>query len=83
MIVPFGELLAQLMPDTPELRMRRDFEKLLSCVKTIAFLRQCQRQKTPGCEIIATIDDYAVAGNGSERVGSRRSAAKVCRSTSR
>jgi len=27
-IVPFGELLAQLMPDTPELRMRRDFEKL-------------------------------------------------------
>lgn len=58
-IVPFGEELADLMPKAQDVRLRRDFEKVLSCVKAIALLRQCQRQRTP--EVVATIDDYAVA----------------------
>jgi len=61
-IVPFGEVLADSMPmDTMELRTRRDFDQLLSCVKTIAFLHQCQRARTRDRAIIATIDDYRVA----------------------
>jgi hypothetical protein len=44
-----------------ELRMRRDFEALLACVKTIAFLHQQHRQRAPGGEIEAIIDDYRVA----------------------
>ena len=61
MIVPFGEELARLMPKPHDVRVRRDFEKVLSCVKTIALLRQRQRKQTPRGEIVATIDDYASA----------------------
>jgi hypothetical protein len=60
-IVPFGEELADLMPKTAELRVRRDFEKLLSCVKPIAVLHQRRRKRTPQGEIVATLDDYAIA----------------------
>jgi len=60
-IVPFGEELARLMPKPHDVRVRRDFEKVLSCVKTIALLRQRQRKQTPRGEIVATIDDYASA----------------------
>ncbi len=60
-IVPFGEQLAHLMlkPKPPQSRLRRDFKKLVSCVKTMAFLRQCQRERAPGGEVLATIEDYA------------------------
>jgi len=58
-IVPFGKVLANLMPEPLNVRMRRDFEQLLSCVKTLALLRQRQREPAPGGEIIATIEDYA------------------------
>lgn len=60
-IVPFGEELARLMPTAQDVRLRRDFDKVLSCVKTIAILRQCQRERTASGEIVATIDDYTVA----------------------
>lgn len=60
-IVPFAGALVDLMPSPLELRMRRDFEKLLSCVKAIALLHQRRREETAEGEIIATIDDYKVA----------------------
>lgn len=60
-IVPFGEELARLMPEAQDVRLRRDFDKVLSCVKTIALLHQCQRERTKNGEIVATIDDYAIA----------------------
>jgi len=44
-----------------ELRTRRDFEALLACVRTIAFLHQRRRQRAPGGEIEAMIDDYGAA----------------------
>ena len=44
-----------------ELRTRRDFDGLLACVKTIAFLHQRHRKRAPGGEIEAIIDDYRVA----------------------
>jgi len=61
-VVPFGAALAQAMPKALELRMRRDFLKILSCVQTIALLRrQGQRQRGPSGEIIATLEDYEFA----------------------
>jgi DNA-binding transcriptional ArsR family regulator len=60
--VPFGWALARAMSGCSlELRTRRDFEGLLSCVKTIAFLRQRHRKRAPGGAIEAIIDDYRVA----------------------
>jgi hypothetical protein len=56
-IVPFAEVLADLVP-AQAVRMRRDFRQLLTCIQAIALLYQCQRQKTPEDIIIATIDDY-------------------------
>jgi len=62
-IVPFGPALARAMGECSlELRTRRDFEALLSCVKTIALLHQRHRKRAaPGGEIEATIDDYRLA----------------------
>src|SRR5688500_9872553 len=44
--VPFAHVLADLVP-ARAVRMRRDFQQLLICIETIAFLRQRQRQRTP------------------------------------
>ncbi len=62
-IVPFARALARAMGECSlELRTRRDFGALLSCVKTIALLRQRHRQRAvPGGEIEATTDDYRLA----------------------
>jgi hypothetical protein len=58
-VVPFARALARAMGECSlELRTRRDFEALLSCVKTIALLR---RRAVPGGEIEATTDDYRLA----------------------
>ena len=61
--VPFGQALARAMGDCSlELRTRRDFEALLACVRTIAFLHQQQRQRVaPGGQIQAAIGDYRLA----------------------
>lgn len=47
-IIPFADPLADLIPATAALRMRRDFDQLVSCVKTIALLRQRQRRRARG-----------------------------------
>src|SRR5207253_8791010 len=61
-ILPFGWALGRAMSTCSlELRTRRDFEALLACVKTIAFLHKRHRTRSLGGEIEAIIDDYRVA----------------------
>jgi hypothetical protein len=59
-IVPYADALADLVP-VQAVRMRRDFDQLLTCIKTIALLYQEQRERTDDGAIIATIEDYAQA----------------------
>ena len=61
-VVPFSVVLADLVP-VKNVRMRRDFRQLLTCIQTVALLCQCQREKTEDGEVIATIGDYGVARN--------------------
>ena len=42
-------------------RMRRDFRQLLTTIQTVAFLYQCQRQRTAEGWVEATIEDYLIA----------------------
>jgi DNA primase len=58
--IPFAEVLAHLVP-AKDVRMRRDFRQLLTCVETSALLYQEQRQKNSEGRIIATLDDYSHA----------------------
>ncbi len=63
-IVPFAGKLAELIADRtlPDVRIRRDFEQLLSCVQTLALLHQQHRARAqPGHEIVATVTDYKEA----------------------
>lgn len=59
-IVPFAEILAELVP-AKAVRMRRDFRQLLMCVEAVALLHQCQRERSTDGSIIATIADYSIA----------------------
>src|SRR5262249_26112360 len=59
-IVPYADVLAELVP-VQAVRMRRDFDQLLTCIKTIALLYQEQHGRTADGEIVAAIDDYAHA----------------------
>ncbi len=60
-IVPFGETLAEAMPSTFDMRTRRDFVQLLSCVQTLAVLHQRHRERRGDGTIVASVDDYRVA----------------------
>lgn len=57
-IVPFARTLAAAMP-TFEIRMRRDFPKLLTCIKAHALLHLGTRERTADGAIIAALADYA------------------------
>jgi hypothetical protein len=59
-IIPFASVIGPLIP-SPPLRMRRDFGQFLAFVKTLAFLRQCNRHRSARGAIIADIEDYADA----------------------
>jgi hypothetical protein len=59
-VIPFSDWLAERLP-AHTVRMRRDFRQLLTTIQAVAFLYQCQRDRTPDGAIIATIDDYDVA----------------------
>ncbi len=59
-MVPFADALVRMVP-AKAVRMRRDFQQLLTFVQVVALLRQCQRDRTPEGWIIATLDDYDVA----------------------
>src|SRR5262249_24236757 len=55
--VPFAEALVELLPYTA-VRMRRDFQQLLTTIEAIALLHQCQRPRTPEGWVEATVADY-------------------------
>jgi hypothetical protein len=59
-VIPYARALAEAVP-ADDVRMRRHFEHLLSCIQTIAFLFQWQRQVDEQGRVIATLDDYAMA----------------------
>ena len=58
--IPFAGHLAEEVP-THGVRMRRDFQQLLTCIQAIALLYQCQRNRDASGAIIATIEDYEQA----------------------
>lgn|GEM_PF-3594663 len=60
--IPFAVLIAQVVPvDAPQ--ARRAIGQILSLIKVIALLHQYQRTERPehGTEIVATVEDYAIA----------------------
>lgn len=59
-IVPFALALAESVP-VGQVRMRRDFPKLLTVIMTVALLRQRQREVDSQGRIVATLDDYRTA----------------------
>lgn len=59
-VVPFARALAAKVP-TESVRMRRDFEQILTVVRTVAFLHQQTRERDADGRVVATIDDYANA----------------------
>ena len=58
--LPFADALAEVVPPYG-VRARRDFRQLLTCIRAIALLYQCQRSRTPEGEVEATLDDYRAA----------------------
>ena len=58
-VVPFGELLAEMIPPIA-VRLRRDFGSVLGLVRTHALLHRATRDTDEDGRVIATLDDYAV-----------------------
>ena len=58
--VPYARDLAEAFP-AGQLRMRRDFGRVLSLIRISALLHQRQRLRFPDGGLIATLDDYEVA----------------------
>jgi hypothetical protein len=58
--IPFGHALADIIPPSA-VRMRRDFDRLLSVIEAIALLRQFQRERDQQERIVATLEDYQTA----------------------
>jgi hypothetical protein len=60
-VVPFARELAELVAAS-EVRMRRDFRQLLTCIQALGCLRQCQRERDSEGRIVATVvEDYGDA----------------------
>lgn len=59
-IVPYAVPLIDLIP-ARLVRLRRDSAQLLSCIQAIALLQQRHRERTRAGEVVASIQDYAVA----------------------
>ena len=59
-VVPFAPALAELVP-VDAVRMRRDFQQLVSCIQTFAFILQLQRARTADGAVVASLEDYAHA----------------------
>jgi hypothetical protein len=58
-LIPYAMALADRV-HIGAIRMRRDFNKLLTLIKASAILHQVQRDKTKGGVIIASRDDYRI-----------------------
>jgi hypothetical protein len=55
--IPFASALAELIP-AAEVRVRRDFPKLLTLIMTSAFLQQRRRECNADGFIVASVEDY-------------------------
>ena len=58
--LPFADALAKVVPNK-DVRLRRDFEQLLTVIKAVALLHQRERQIDSDGRVIATIEDYGIA----------------------
>jgi hypothetical protein len=58
--IPYAAQLATMIPPIA-VRLRRDFNLLLSLIRSHAILHQANRERDEHGHIIATIDDYAIA----------------------
>ena len=59
-VMPFAKVLVDFIPKR-EVRMRRDFRQLLTCIQAIALLFQCQRDRSSDGAVIAMLDDNRIA----------------------
>ena len=59
-IVPFAHAIAAAVP-TDSVRMRRDFEQVMTVVRAVAFMHQLTRSRDDKGRIVATLEDYVVA----------------------
>ncbi len=60
LVIPFAEELVKHIPDD-DVRMRRDWQQILSVVQTIAFMHQRRRERDDQGRIVAERRDYAEA----------------------
>ena len=58
-VVPYACDLAEAFP-TIHLRMRRDYDRVLTLIKVSAMLHQEQRGRSPDGRVIASLEDYEV-----------------------
>ena len=59
-VVPFASVLADIIP-ADQVRMRRDFPKLLTTIKVVAFISQVKRTKDDKGRVVASLADYEAA----------------------
>jgi hypothetical protein len=59
-VIPYGPVLSQLIP-AQAVRVRRDFPRLLTVIKTLALLHQCNRKRDAEGRIVASWNDYRAA----------------------
>lgn len=57
--IPFGEALANAIPPAAT-RLRRDFEALLTLIRTHALLHRATRERDERGRTVATVEDYAL-----------------------
>jgi hypothetical protein len=56
--IPYARPLAELVPPVA-VRLRRDFNAVLSLIRSHALLHQASRKRDPAGKVIATFEDYA------------------------
>jgi hypothetical protein len=57
--IPYAHTLANLVPPVA-VRLRRDFQAVLSLIRSHAILHQASRERDPDGKVIATLEDYAI-----------------------
>lgn len=59
-VIPFARAIAAGVP-TESVRMRRDFEQIITVVRVLAFMHQLRRERDELGRIVASIADYQTA----------------------
>jgi hypothetical protein len=57
-VIPFGDELAVLVQPV-DIRLKRDFERVLTLIEAHALLHQARRQKDENGNVVATVQDYS------------------------